>query len=134
MREEWDKGDTNLLSQTDSNLYITYSSADIETDVPSAHQSGRLPVLDLHLFVASDQIQFGFFQKPVASPFLILQRSTLSPTTKRNSLFQEELRRHRNMSGCISRAERIQIFTDFANALRISGYDQKYRSEVIGGS
>ena len=37
------------------------------------------------------------------------------------------------MSGCISRAERIQIFTDFANALRISGYDQKYRSEVIGG-
>ena len=37
------------------------------------------------------------------------------------------------MSGMISRAERISIFTEFANALRISGYDQKFRSEIIGG-
>ena len=37
------------------------------------------------------------------------------------------------MSGMISRAERISIFTEFANALRISGYDQKFRSDIIGG-
>ena len=57
------------------------SDIQFETDVPSAHQSGRLPVLDLHLFVANNQIQLGFFQQPVSSPFLILQRSALGPNT-----------------------------------------------------
>ena len=38
------------------------SDIQFETDVPSAHQYSRLPVLDLHLFLASGQIQFWVFQ------------------------------------------------------------------------
>ena len=37
------------------------------------------------------------------------------------------------MSGIISKAERIQTFSTFANALRISGYNQKYRHDILSG-
>ena len=102
----------------------------MEVDVCSWHEDGRLPVLDLGMFVANDCVEYSFYRKPVNSPFQILYRSALNNQTKRASLLQEGLRRLRNTSSCISDAEKSQILTRFMWSLKISGYDHIYRHRL----
>ena len=61
-------------------------------EVPSMMQNGRLPVLDLELFIVNNKVQLSFFKKPVSSPFTIMYASVLPANQKRNSLFHECLR------------------------------------------
>ena len=78
----------------------------MEPDVPSLHPNGRVPVLDLEVWVDEmNKIQHSFFKKPVSSPYTILYNSALPAQTKRNSLFQEGLRRFRNISDGVSQIE-----------------------------
>ena len=60
----------------------------MEVDVPSKNQSGKLPVLDLGLSVEDGKIKHSFYSKPMASPFLIKYSSAISSRTKRDSLLQ----------------------------------------------
>ena len=103
------------------------------SDVASDHENGRLPVLDLEVFVKDNKVEFSFFKKKCLSPFSIMYRSAINPRTKRNSLFQEGLRRLRNLSEGISNFEQKTIMKEFMNMLRISGYDHKYRHTLLIG-
>ena len=47
------------------------------SDVPSAHQDGTLPVLDLGLKMVGNQVVWEFYSKPCTSPYAILYRSAL---------------------------------------------------------
>ena len=70
----------------------------VEEDVPSAHMSGKMPVLDLEVWVDGDQIRHQFFRKPVANTKLVLNKSALSTGSKRVILSEECMRRMRNCS------------------------------------
>ena len=103
------------------------------SDVASDHENGRLPVLDLELFFIDNKVEFSFYKKNCSSPYLLMYRSAICPKTKRNSLFQEGLRRLTNMCGGIVNSERVKVMTEFMNMLKISGYDQKYRYTLLTG-
>ena len=95
----------------------------MEFDVPSLHREGRLPVLDLHLFIKDNVVKTSFFSKPISSPYTILFQSALSTKQKRNTLLQEGLRRLRNCSPDLDRFEVNDIMSRYMNMIRISGYD-----------
>ena len=105
----------------------------METDVPSAHGNGRLPVLDLNLFVESNKVKFSFYSKPCSSPYIIMYSSALPAKQKRETILQEGLRRLRNCSPDLDETEVIEILTTFMNSLRISGYNHSYRYQMMKG-
>ena len=116
----------DIANTLDQNIQLT-------GDCPSKNQSKRLPVLDLEIWVENDKVEFSFYQKPMSSPYVNLFRSALPIKTKRNSLFQEGIRRLQNISPGVSVEEKNKILAKFMNSLRISGYDKKYRFELLKG-
>ena len=99
----------------------------------SKHESGRLPVLDLEMFFSDGNVEFSFYRKKMISPFCNMYRSAISAKTKRDSLFQEGLRRIRNMSPGITLQERISVLSQFMNCLKISWYNHEYRFTLLKG-
>ena len=53
---------------------------------------------------------------------------------KRNSLIQEGVRRLRNTSRSLAWEVKADILSEFSNKLRVSGYKERYRLEVIQAS
>ena len=75
-----------IANTIDPNIQFTW-------DVPGSNQNGRMPVLDLELWVDKvggvPTILHSFYKKRVASQFTILKRSALSFKIKSSILFQE---------------------------------------------
>ena len=92
----------DIANTLDKNIQLT-------GDCPSQNQSKRLPVLDLEIWVENDTVEFSFYQKSMASPYVNLYRSALPTRTKRNSLFQEGIRRLQNISPGVSLEEKNTI-------------------------
>ena len=93
----------DISNQLDPNIQMTI-------DVPSVHSNGRLPVLDLEVFLIENKIEFSFDKKPISSPFVIHYASTTSSRTKRDSIIQEGYRRLRNCSEGVSDKKNIIFF------------------------
>jgi hypothetical protein len=75
-----------------------------------------------------------FYKKPVASPFTILQRSAMPSSTKRNTMFQEALRRMRTCDKSLPWAEKAKHLSSWGNMLRVSGYYKEYRYNILKGA
>ena len=73
-----------------------YPNIQITTDYPKNNSDGRMPILDLKIWVSRDKsiptISHTFYKKPVASPFVILKRSAVAEGVKKDTIFQECLR------------------------------------------
>ena len=109
----------------------------MKEDVPSAHSDLKLPCLDLKVWISESdeghQVRFAFYKKPMASKFVVLNRSAMSSSCKRNTLFQEGLRRLRNFSPNTTWEEKAEGLTEFSNSMRISGYSENYRYQLLSG-
>ena len=105
----------------------------LEFDTPSMNSDGKLPILDLKVWTDNNRIRYTFYRKDIASRFTIHNRSALSERTKRDSLFQEGMRRLRNIDPVTSNGDRSKILADFSNTLRISGYGPKFRADILTG-
>ena len=74
-----------------------YKCVQFSIDCPSLHPEGnKVPVLDLQVSVKENQFQYEFFEKPVASKFVISYISAHSRKIKMAVLVEEGLRRLRN--------------------------------------
>ena len=106
---------------------------DIQMEIytPSLHETGLLPVLDLGLSVKDNKIHHTFYSKPMASPYTIHFRSAISRRTKRDTLLQEGMRRLRNMGPGVTNGEKNEVMSKYMNMLRVSGYDEKYRFQML---
>ena len=97
-----------------------------------------MAVLDVEFWMEEidgvPQIVHSFYKKPVASPFTILKRSALPYTTKKSTLLQEALRRLGNCSDSVPEAEVSLHLSRYGNMLRISGYSEKERYNMIKGN
>ena len=73
-------------------------------DTPSNHVSNKLPCLDMEVWWSQEDsmIYHEFYKKTMSSKYFILQRSAISESTKRNSFFQEGMRRLMNCSPNLS--------------------------------
>ena len=109
------------------------SNIQMEVDVPSRNPNGRLPVLDLGLYIEENIVKHGFYSKPMSNPFVIMYNSAIPNSTKQSSLLQEGLRRIRNMGQNVPNLEKISVLNKFMNSLMISGYDHQYRYHMLRG-
>ena len=106
-----------------------------EADVGVNHESGKIPCLDLKVWVEGGRkVLFEFYKKEIASKFTVLQRSALGGSTKRNTLFQEALRRLRNCHPDLGWHCKAKHLSEFSNTMRISGYSENYRFDILKGA
>ena len=75
-----------------------HQSTNVKSDFPSKNTDGKMPLLDVKLWVHEEQIKFGLYSKEMSSKFFIPFRSAHSQSMKRRMLANEGLRRLLNMS------------------------------------
>ena len=108
---------------------------EFEDDVASNYADGRLPILDLKVWVETGEngvaIRHSFYKKPMASK-LTLQARTAFPTSQVRAIMVEEtLRRLRNCDPETSWEERGRHLTDFAVSMKSSGHTEHFRRIVF---
>ena len=74
-----------IANMLDSDIQLTM-------DVPSLNEGGKLPVLDLNVWIKDNIVRHSFYSKLMASPLAIMYKSALPAKQKRESLLQEEFR------------------------------------------
>ena len=115
-----------VANSIDRNIQFTW-------DVPSLNDDGKLPILDVKVWVDQGAVRHTFYKKECSSIITIHQRSAISAREKRNTLFQEGVRRLTAMDASTSEEERNQVLEDFMDTLRQSEYDQRYRHDILRG-
>ena len=101
-------------------------------DCPGLNSDGKLPILDLKVWVDSKgEILYEFYRKEMARRSLMLARSAMPAKVKRASLTQEALRILRNTSPGVPTKRLEEMLTDFCLRMKTSGYPEKYRENVI---
>ena len=96
-----------------------------------------MPVLDVKVNVNQqehDRIDFEYFEKPTKNPRVILADAALSFATKRTILTQECLRRLRNTKVELGPEVQRKYLNQFMLTLKNSGYNKKFRKEVLDSS
>ena len=103
-------------------------------DIPENYKSKKLPVLDVNVNVnkkEENRIDFEFFEKPTRNKRVILENSALPSNQKRTILTQECLRRLLNTKFELGEEVRKEHLNNFMLKLKNSGYNTKYRTEIL---
>ena len=137
----YDKDHANINMKDDKRTFMELlaigNSLDIniqlEIDVPSLHIDYKLPILDLKVWIEDQKIRHIHYRKEVASNMLIMNRSALPTSTKRDTLFQEGIRILRNCDPETHPDIIKDFFSDFSNRMRLSGYNVQTRIDIIKG-
>ena len=95
----------------------------------------RLPTLDTLVWVdESGKTQHSYFQKPMKSPYLLMEPSAMSEHQKMSILSNELIRRMGNISQEIKIEEKCGVIEGFIKEMKNSGYWRKIvRDAVISG-
>ena len=113
----------------------------VKIDCPSRNHDDKLPILDLKVWIekrnrdgrsqSESRVLHEYYSKEISSAYVINARSALSWRNKRTILTQEVLRILLNCSVELP----WQVFVKHVNRmmmrLQYSGYDQKFRTEVV---
>ena len=78
-----------------------------------------------------NQIDFEFYEKPSENKKVILANSAISWNSKREILTQDCLRRLRNTKIELGEETRIKHLNEFMIKLKDSGYNRKFRIEIL---
>ena len=121
---------TATIFQTISNSICDFLQVTI--DCPSQHESGFMPVLDIQIKIGpNNKIIHKFYKKPISTKKVILATSALPSNVKRASLTEGALRRLRYTDRSLPWNEVADILSEYSNELRLSGYDHKFRAEIM---
>ena len=89
--------------------------------------------MDLQVWVDQNRVRHTFYKKHCAPERTVMAETALGARTKRNSVFQEGIRRVRALDQWFTREEVNEQLEVFANVMRLSGYPQAYRAQIIEG-
>ena len=106
----------------------------LTVETPCNFENCMLPILDVKVQINKEEgnrIDFEFFEKPTKNSKVILANSALNPNAKRTILTQECLRRLRNTKVELGEEIQIKYLNEFMIKLKNSGYNKKYRIEVL---
>ena len=107
----------------------------MEEDYPSKNTDCKLPILDLKVWVRSDNVlMHEFYRKSMSSRLLMMERSAMPRSMKRSVLTQEGIRILRNCSEDVPWENIETHLTDFSLRMKMSGYNENYRHNVIKSS
>ena len=109
-----------------------HRSIKLEVDYPTNHEDGKVPILDLKIWVNDEGVVlYEHYMKPISSRFTVHERSAITMSTKRQILTQDALRVLLNCSESLPWLERIKHLQQYENRMQYSGYKPKMRYEVI---
>ena len=95
---------------------------------------GRLPTLDLNIWVGDDNtVLFTFYEKPMVSNQVIQKESAMPENGKMATLNQELVRRMMNTSEDLELEERILVVDNYCQKLANSGYRKPQITKVVVG-
>ena len=106
-------------------------------DTPCNYEDGKMPALDIKVNVNKEmknRIDFEFYEKPTKNPKVILADSAINSASKRTILTQECLRRLRNSKVELGEEIRNMHLNNFMLKLKNSGYNKKYRMEILNSA
>ena len=103
----------------------------MQEDVPSNHSSGKLPILDLDVWVSQGKINHRFYKKPMSSRMVFQARSAFSTQKKMSILLEEGQRRLRNCSPELDWEEKVIFLNRFSSDLKWSGHSVFFRRIVL---
>ena len=111
----------------------------MEEDVASNYENRKLPILDLLVWVESDdqsnpKIMHSFYKKPMSSKLTLRSKTAYPPSKVRAMMVEETLRRLRNCSPEMSWNERGAHLTQFAKELKSSGHTENFRVAVFNAA
>ena len=135
---EWGEEDNNLADDAFSaRVYqeiantIRPKSIIMEVDFPSNNADGKLPILDMKVWVEESQVLFLFYQKPMASRALVSPRSAITTRETKNILLEEGSRRLRACSPSLPWVTKAAILTNFAIQMMDSGHKLGFRDMIV---
>ena len=106
----------------------------LTVETPCNFENGMLPVLDIKARINEiemNRIDFEYYEKPTKNLRVVLASSALSWSKKRTILTQEGLRRLRNTKKELGQEVQIKYLNLFMLNLKKSGYDKKFRKEIL---
>ena len=77
------------------------------------------------------QIHHEFYEKPMASKLVMMEKSALPQRMKITTLTAEIIRREKNTSRSVGEARRRQILSKMMVKMKRSGYDERMRRRVL---
>ena len=108
----------------------------MKEDVGSNYTDNKLPMLDVKLWVekkegGGEEIMYNFYEKPMVSKIVLMERSSLPIKSKIQILVQEVVRRKRNTSPNEKKEVVEGILSQFMMKLKMSGYSKQQRWEIL---
>ena len=103
----------------------------MEEECPSNHPSGKMPILDLEVWIKEGRIMHQFYKKPMASRKLVSADSAFSTSKKRSILMEEGMRRLRNCSPELSWEAKAAFLNKFSSDMRFSGHTPSFRKTLL---
>ena len=109
-----------------------HPSIKLETDYPTNHEDGKVPILDLKIWVNEEGvILHEHYMKPISSKFTVHERTAITMSTKRQILTQDALRVLLNCSEEMPWTEKVIHLQQYEHRLQYSGYSSKMRYEIV---
>ena len=113
-----------------------HESIKLEYDIPSAHTDGKLPMLDLKIWIEKNsdnehKIIYEHYTKDVSSLLLTNARSAMAWKQKRTILTQQCLKIMLNCSPDLPWQQTAQHIEHFCHRMQSSGYDRRMKYEVV---
>ena len=116
-----------------------HPSIQVEIDVPSNYPDGKLPILDLKVWI--EQVETGdeeerkivhqHYIKPMANKYLIMMNAAMATKTKRTILTQMCLRVLLNNSEYMKEEDKKGSVELFMKRMQASGYSERFRYQVL---
>ena len=119
------------------------SMIQLEEDYPSKNTDGKLPILDLKVWVedvreeegdldsAKAKLFYQYYRKPMANWLLMAAISAMPGSVKRTALTQYGLRILRNTKLEVEWSEKAAMLSEFMERMRDSGHSHRFRQEIL---
>ena len=106
---------------------------EMEGDYPSNNQSGKLPILDMRVWINQEgYLLYEHYEKPMSSKRVMHSQSAQSGTCKKSVHVQEILRRMLNMSSRLNWKEcGAPVVSEYMARMKDAGYNEQFRRSTL---
>jgi hypothetical protein len=102
----------------------------MKEDICPNHPTKRIPILDTEMWIEGGVIRHSHYSKPMSPSEVVLARSAMSSTSKRNILVQEGTRRLKNCHLALPWKERVVHVNSLMISMEAAGHKARFRAVV----
>ena len=105
----------------------------MEEDSPSRNQDGKLPILDMKVWIDRNfYVVYQHYEKPMANRQILHSQSAQSDKCKRSVHVNEVVRRILNTSAKLEWSDYVApVLTDYCLRMKQAGYNEMYRKRTL---